>query len=79
MKSVKPTTITRSIIHNKRIAPKGHVFLICKHTVAWSANQNKTFSLAVLVNTQGLTDEQEQILKNKLVEDFNKKLEAQAA
>ena len=78
MKLNKPTTVTRSIIHNKRIAPNGCVFLVCKAQIAWDANRNKTFTKAILLNTQGVTDEQEAEVKAKLIEQMDKYLKTVA-
>lgn len=78
MKFNKPITVTRSIIHDKRIAPKGSVFLICKASIWWNADQTRTFTKAVLLNTQGVTDEQEAEIKEKLSEQMSEYLKTVA-
>lgn len=75
MKTVKEASVVRSILHNKRIAPKGCVYFVARKTVAWSADQNRTFCTYVLVNTKEATPAMEESLKNKLLA----KLEADIA
>lgn len=74
MKIVKDTTVTRSVLHNKRMAPKGCVFFVAKKTIAWSADENRVFSTAILVNTTGATSEMEDILKKDLIQKLEDKI-----
>ena len=63
--------VTRSIVHNKRVAPAGCVFFVAKCN-----RKMRNYLMAQLVYTQGVTNEQENefktVLKEKLL-DFMRK------
>ena len=70
MKIVKDTTVTRSVLHNKRMAPKGCVFFVAKTKI-----MGREYSLAVCVNTKDSTPEMEDKLKEDLLRQLHEKLQ----
>lgn len=56
--------VTRTIVHKKRIAPKGCVFFVAK---------GEKMELSILVNTKGSTPEAEQDLIGKLVKELEQR------
>jgi len=57
----------RTIIHKKRIAPKGYCFF-----VVTAKDKDKIYSMYQLVRTEGMSDEREQELKDELISEFKK-------
>lgn len=56
--------VTRTIVHKKRIAPKGCVFFVVK---------GDKMELSILVNTKDSTPEAEEDLRGRLVKELEQR------
>ena len=79
MKFSKPTTVIRTMVYKKRMAPAGHVFFVAQKSIAWSADSNRIFSAYRVVKTEGLSQEDEQHIKDTLIKELEASIERKLA